>query len=807
MKQKIILIVSLIIFLSIPLTVLLAGRVQNFINQAAGPDGKLIVGVSLPGGVSGNEGEGLGAVDGFAKATGQYPATFSIWINFGYGSTAFPSASYLDGLYARGITPVIFWQPVGPEIHLSGGNPNAPTAGAKKYSNQAIANGSFDAYLNAWGAAAKAYGKPVIVRYAHEMNGSWFPWSEWKAGTAQARDYYNVGNTPANFVKSWQHVHDVIRNNQNAKNVKFLWAPIGAGPAEWYPGNNYVQYVGFDAYTRFEGGFKSMEETYVRPIQRVRKLVTGNENTVSTKPIIIAETGVDERFSPEQRASWLSNGLPAMLSKYPDLHAIIYFNFSQWYIWGGGSPFNSTWNNLVAQPQFQGRIPPASVVPAPKPDPNLPTGYHDGSNCSASNGWVCDADDYNSPVDVHFYEGGTFIGAMTANQSRPDLPGAGVCGGNPNHGFSWATPANLKDGNAHNITAYAINIGPAAGNPVLGYSPKTIQCAPTVNGGWSGWSPPSCPTACGQPATTQTRTCTNPAPSNGGANCSGPSTNTCPATASCPVNGGWSVGWSACSASCGGGTQTRSCNNPPPANGGADCSGPSTQSCNTQACQTPTPTPIPPPPTRIPTPTIKPTATPTSVPIPTGTPTPTPQPGSTILHFAGIKLHGIGSGGDSTNLSLSGNRNPLTRTRNLTVELYDAAGSLTSSSQGNIIYNSATGDFSGDVIINASVNSGNYIVKLKSSKHLRKQLDGLISISKGNTTQIQETRLITGDVNGDGALSVLDYNLIIDCFSDLRPARNCNTTKKANADLSDDGKVNQDDYNLFLRELSVRNGD
>lgn len=58
-----------------------------------------------------------------------------------------------------------------------------------------------------------------------------------------------------------------------------------------------------------------------------------------------------------------------------------------------------------------------------------------------------------------------------------------------------------------------------------------------------------------------------------------------------PVNGSWSGfgGWSACSKNCGGGSQTRSrtCTNPAPAYGGADCEGADveTQSCNTNPCQ------------------------------------------------------------------------------------------------------------------------------------------------------------------------------------------------------------------------------
>ena len=56
------------------------------------------------------------------------------------------------------------------------------------------------------------------------------------------------------------------------------------------------------------------------------------------------------------------------------------------------------------------------------------------------------------------------------------------------------------------------------------------------------------------------------------------------------VDGGYSDfgDWSKCSAECEGGTQsrTRTCTNPAPANGGADCAGDSseTRECNTQAC-------------------------------------------------------------------------------------------------------------------------------------------------------------------------------------------------------------------------------
>ncbi|XP_046331615.2 SCO-spondin-like [Haliotis rufescens] len=124
-----------------------------------------------------------------------------------------------------------------------------------------------------------------------------------------------------------------------------------------------------------------------------------------------------------------------------------------------------------------------------------------------------------------------------------------------------------------------------------------------VHGSWSEWveSTSTCSASCGggSQTITRTRTCNNPAPSNGGEDCVGESkeedSEECN-SGGCPVNGSWSV-WTVltgdCSASCGGGSQTitrtRTCTNPAPSNGGADCVGESTQSstssCNADECQ------------------------------------------------------------------------------------------------------------------------------------------------------------------------------------------------------------------------------
>ncbi|XP_063683609.1 coadhesin-like [Bolinopsis microptera] len=119
------------------------------------------------------------------------------------------------------------------------------------------------------------------------------------------------------------------------------------------------------------------------------------------------------------------------------------------------------------------------------------------------------------------------------------------------------------------------------------------SCAePSVDGGWTdfgNWT--ECSAECGTGSQTRSRSCSNPTPANGGEECLGDDNESQECnTQGCPVNGGWTDfgDWSECSAECGTGSQTRSrsCSNPAPANGGQECLGDDNESqeCNTQGC-------------------------------------------------------------------------------------------------------------------------------------------------------------------------------------------------------------------------------
>jgi hypothetical protein len=109
---------------------------------------------------------------------------------------------------------------------------------------------------------------------------------------------------------------------------------------------------------------------------------------------------------------------------------------------------------------------------------------------------------------------------------------------------------------------------------------------------------------------------------------------------------------------------------------------------------------------------------------------------------------------------------------------------------------------------------GAYLVKVKLSNSLRRSQTGFFQVNgPRQTIVIPRIVVFLGDIDGNNLADLTDYNLLIGCYSELQPPKSCatkdlpGTVHEPTADLNDDGMVNAVDYNLLLRIFSVRPGD
>lgn len=178
-----------------------------------------------------------------------------------------------------------------------------------------IAAGKYDHFLRRYGRAAARYRRPVILRFMHEMNGGWYPWSA-----------ASNGNTPGDFKRAFRHVHRVF-DRQHAANVSWLFSvdTLAGGPPTplsqlrtYYPGRRWVDWVGLSGFNWGPDGYYPSENSFLsvfRPTVDVVKRLG--------KPVMVSEVGTSRRS--EDPAGWLDRAL-SDVGDLPAVKALVWFN-------------------------------------------------------------------------------------------------------------------------------------------------------------------------------------------------------------------------------------------------------------------------------------------------------------------------------------------------------------------------------------------------------------------------------------------------------------------------------------------------
>jgi hypothetical protein len=248
-----------------------------------------------------------GAVDDWAAEHGVRPRIvnwFQQWLS---GETRF-RADWAARVAEQGAVPMITWEPW-----------SAP-AGEKHNAEQPdislarIAAGDHDAYIRSFARQVAAYRGPVLIRLMHEMNGHWFSWG---VGVN--------GNTSADFVAAWRHVHRIF-DREGAGNVSWVWsinnlesADAEAEVAPLYPGDRYVDWV---ATSGFNWG-----EAYDWSSWRDADAIFGSAYRVLSrfdKPIMISEIATTD-IGGDPRA-WAIDAFAHMRTAYPRVHAVVWYD-------------------------------------------------------------------------------------------------------------------------------------------------------------------------------------------------------------------------------------------------------------------------------------------------------------------------------------------------------------------------------------------------------------------------------------------------------------------------------------------------
>lgn len=264
--------------------VLLAGVGAAAPPAAAAP---VAVGAYIP-----NQWKDPAAIDAYARKVGRMPAIVLVYKRWDVKPFYRPELTEID---KRGAVSMVSWEPW--------------TSSGKAAKLWSIARGRYDGYLTRSAREARAWGRPVMVRFAQEMNGSWAPWEKGKPGS-----------TPRSFILAWRHIVSVFRR-AGADNVVWVWCPnanTGHLPfMQYYPGGRWVDWVGLDGFNwGAPEGWRPFSEIFGGSYEELARS--------TSKPILIAETGSGQTGG--DKAAWVRSVFFRELPNFSRVRAVVWYN-------------------------------------------------------------------------------------------------------------------------------------------------------------------------------------------------------------------------------------------------------------------------------------------------------------------------------------------------------------------------------------------------------------------------------------------------------------------------------------------------
>jgi hypothetical protein len=232
-------------------------------------------------------------IDRYARMVGRKPVIVGYYKQWKF--RLFKRAE-LAAVWNRGAVPMVTWEP----WHLDG----------RGISLRAIARGRYDRRVRRAARTAVRWGRPILLRFAHEMNGNWYPWGRGRKG-----------NTARVYKVAWRHLVAIFRRF-GANNVSWVWTPNvnprGKYPFRGlYPGDRWVDWVGFDGFNwAFRGEWDSFTALFGRSYNTLARM--------TSRPMIVAETGSSE--SGGDKAAWVSSALRREIPRFSRIRAVAWFS-------------------------------------------------------------------------------------------------------------------------------------------------------------------------------------------------------------------------------------------------------------------------------------------------------------------------------------------------------------------------------------------------------------------------------------------------------------------------------------------------